>query len=46
MTVIFKKSMEKIFFQVYMHKSCPPRFSFGIRHSDYMCPLIVDTDDY
>ena len=30
--------------QVYMHKRQNPIFSFGIRHSQYEAPLIIDAD--
>ena len=29
-------------FQVWGHKNKQPEFSFGIRHSQYLAPLIVD----
>ena len=29
-------------FQVLFHKRLPPSFSFGIRHTQFMCPLIVE----
>ncbi|EDO37545.1 predicted protein [Nematostella vectensis] len=31
--------------KVYVHKRNAPRFSFGIRHSEYIAPLIVDPVD-
>jgi hypothetical protein len=31
--------------KVWMHRREPPHFSFGIRHSQYECPLIVDPVD-
>ena len=31
--------------QVFMHKKATPNYSFGIRHSQYMTPLIVDSID-
>ncbi|KAK2169521.1 hypothetical protein LSH36_9g12036 [Paralvinella palmiformis] len=31
--------------KVFLHKRQPPQFSFGIRHSQYTAPLIVDVQD-
>lgn len=31
--------------QVWTHKKKMPEFSFGIRHSQYLAPLIVDQAD-
>lgn len=30
--------------QVTMTKPCAPIVTFGIKHSDYMTPLVVDVD--
>ncbi|KAJ7390541.1 Outer dense fiber protein 3B [Desmophyllum pertusum] len=31
--------------KVYMNKKKAPEFSLGIRHSEYICPLIIDCSD-
>ena len=31
--------------RVHINKKSPPRFSMGIRHSDYITPLIVEVTE-
>lgn len=31
--------------KVYVNKPCAPKFSMGIKHSDFLTPLIVEVQD-
>lgn len=31
--------------KVYVNKRAAPQFSMGIKHSEYICPLIIDISD-
>lgn len=37
-------SLQPLLSQVTMTRPCAPVVSFGIKHSDYMTPLVVDVD--
>ena len=31
--------------KVFMNKSIAPAYSMGVKHSEYMCPLVIEVPD-